>query len=684
LRDVSGAVNFAASEVSAGDVVLWTQRIVAVWMIGVIVFLTRLVGGWLLSRRLLRSAADIITPKMKEALERARAGLSFHRKIRLLCGERIESPIVIGWLRPAILLPASALTGLSADQLLAILSHELAHIRRHDFLVNGLQRAVECVLFYHPAVWWVSGRIRVERERCCDDLAVGVCGDRLIYVQALVALEKARSAEPVLAVPSAGVGVKDRVRRLLGVRGADRDWQSAAAALVFAMILVGAGMWQPPILTASAVTPVLPALPQALQPAPASAAAATPAAPLNAILAIATAQNVRPPVTAPPSQVTQPPITASREAARDRLGMLRVEYSAESFVKQAAEGDTIAIKTFLAAGMNINARNEKGYTALIKAAEMRQAETVQSLLAAGANPNLTTPDANSALGWAAWNGDLPTMRVLIAGGADVDLTNGVNGETALIFAASQGKRDAVTFLLDNKASIEAKSTTRNALIAAACAAQFETARTLVDRGADVNGRTQSQTALGCAAQRGDVEFIRFLLDRGADINATNENGFSPLHLALENSREIDKAVASALLLINRGANVNATLSDYVSTPLDRAVGIGLIEVVRALLDKGANPNKGSGQALNRALSPRPNADIALLLIEKGADVNAIGEGPAPLLLAVRSRQVSVVRALLAKGADPNFGGRSPGTTPLRAAADSPEIQQLLIQAGAKQ
>jgi beta-lactamase regulating signal transducer with metallopeptidase domain len=491
LRELNGAARIASAEASPGDVALWTQRIVAVWIVGVVVFLARLVGGWLLSRRLVRSAAAVVTPVMKEALERARAGLNFHGKIRLLTGERIESPVVIGWVRPAILLPASALTGLSADQLLAILSHELAHIRRHDFLVNGIQRAVECVLFYHPAVWWVSGKIRVERERCCDDLAVGVCGDRRIYAQALVALEKARSAEPVLALPTAGIGVKDRVRRILGIQGANRDWQSAAAALVFAAILVGAGMWQPPTLTASAVTPAAPAPPTQT---PTATPTSAPAAPLNAILAIATAQNVRPP-TASSTAITQPPIASSREAARDRLGMLRVEYSAESFVKQAAEGDTIAIKTFLAAGMNINARNEKRYTALMKAAETGQTETVQSLLAAGANPNLTSNNQNSALMLAASNGDLPTMKVLIAGGADVDLKVGNMSETALIFAAGNGQRDAVTLLLDNKASIEAKGTGRNALIAAACVGEFDVARTLVDRGANVNARASSRLKL---------------------------------------------------------------------------------------------------------------------------------------------------------------------------------------------
>jgi ankyrin repeat protein/beta-lactamase regulating signal transducer with metallopeptidase domain len=697
LHGMNGEVRVATPQAMAGDIALWTQRIVGVWMIGVIVFLARLIGGWLLSRRLVRSATAVVTPVMKEALELARAGLNFHGAVRLLCGERIESPIVIGWLRPAILLPVSALTGLSAGQLLAILSHELAHIRRHDFLVNGIQRAVECVLFYHPAVWWVSRRIRVERELCCDDLAVGVCGDRLIYVQALVALEKARSAEPVLALPTAGVGVKDRVRRILGVRSGNRDWQSAAAALVFAMILVGAGMWQPPVLAASAVAPVLPAPQQVLQP-PVSTPTSVPAASLNAIIAIATGQNVRPST----AQVTQPPIAPSREAARDRLGMLRVEYSADSFVKQAGEGDTIAIKTFLAAGMNINARNEEGSTGLMQAATNGQTETVQSLLAAGANPNLTNKNKSSALMLAAYKGDVPTMKVLIAGGADVNLV-GSNGETALIWAAAYGQRDAAVLLLDNKASIEAKGTgtARTALIAAACGGHFDAARTLVDRGADANA-SSSQTALGCAAQRGNAEAIQFLLDKGADINATSSampgQSSSPLHLVLETNvgapGNLDKTAASALLLISRGANVNATYSEYGTTPLDLAAEKGLVEVVRALLDKGANPNKGSARTpspLLVALSGNsPKVDIAMLLIDRGADVNAMGfvggSNMTPLILAVRSNQVGVVRALLAKGADPNLSNKNSigPPTPLSAASGSPEMMQLLIQAGAKQ
>ena len=103
-------------------------------------------------------------------------------------------PTVIGWLKPVVLLPASALAALTPQQLEAILAHELAHIRRHDYLVNLLQTLVETLLFYHPAVWWLSRRIRIERENCCDDLAVSLCGDPVAYAAALADLEALRSS----------------------------------------------------------------------------------------------------------------------------------------------------------------------------------------------------------------------------------------------------------------------------------------------------------------------------------------------------------------------------------------------------------------------------------------------------------------------------------------------------------
>ena len=90
-------------------------------------------------------------------------------------------PTVVGWLRPVILLPVSVITGLPATHLDAVLAHELAHVQRHDYLVNALQTIIETLLFYHPAVWWCSRQIRIEREHCCDDLVVEACRDRVAH-----------------------------------------------------------------------------------------------------------------------------------------------------------------------------------------------------------------------------------------------------------------------------------------------------------------------------------------------------------------------------------------------------------------------------------------------------------------------------------------------------------------------
>ena len=123
-------------------------------------------------------------------------------------------PTAIGWLQPVILLPASAMTGLSIPQLEAILAHELAHIRRHDYLVNVLQCIVETLLFYHPAVWWVSRKIREEREACCDELAVTLCPDPLVYARALLEMEQLRVAGPRLALAANGGLLMNRIQRL--------------------------------------------------------------------------------------------------------------------------------------------------------------------------------------------------------------------------------------------------------------------------------------------------------------------------------------------------------------------------------------------------------------------------------------------------------------------------------------
>ena len=155
-------------------------------------------------------------PEWQETLRKLGAQIGLSRPVRLLVSALVQVPTVVGWLRPVVLVPVGALGGLPAEHLEALLLHELAHIRRHDYLVNILQSVAEALLFYHPAVWWVSGHIRAERELCCDDVAVSVTGDALTYARALAQLESYRPAHLSAALAANGGSLADRIARLLG------------------------------------------------------------------------------------------------------------------------------------------------------------------------------------------------------------------------------------------------------------------------------------------------------------------------------------------------------------------------------------------------------------------------------------------------------------------------------------
>ena len=212
--------------------------IVGIWLAGVLFLSSRLMVAWMRTRRLTRRDSVEASADWQRVAARLSDALGLRRAVRLLESAAVEVPSVIGSLRPVILLPASTLTGMTPQQIEMVLAHELAHIRRHDFLVNLLQAVVETLMFYHPAVWWMSRKVREERENCCDDLAVAVCGNPIQYARALTRLEELRSA-PSLLVAANGGSLLDRIRRIAGGR-AESNAISArwAAALVTLTILI--------------------------------------------------------------------------------------------------------------------------------------------------------------------------------------------------------------------------------------------------------------------------------------------------------------------------------------------------------------------------------------------------------------------------------------------------------------
>ena len=216
--------------------------IVALWLASVLVLSARLAWGWIATRRLGAMGTRPAPVACMEALERLAARLRVSRPVRVLESAIVQVPAVLGWVRPVILLPASALTGLTPLQLDALLAHELAHVRRYDYLVNLIQSVIETLLFYHPAVWWISGRMRQEREHCCDDLAVAACGDAHFYAAALLGMERLRVTAPTLALTAAGGSLMDRVRRLVTPAPAEilPRWTAGVIAVTL-VVAIGGG-----------------------------------------------------------------------------------------------------------------------------------------------------------------------------------------------------------------------------------------------------------------------------------------------------------------------------------------------------------------------------------------------------------------------------------------------------------
>jgi uncharacterized protein (TIGR03435 family) len=214
--------------------------IVSAWLSGVIVLLARVGAGWWHVRRLHHLALASPSSNWQATGSRIASRLGLARFIRIVQLSHVDVPLVVGCLRPIVVLPIAAISQLNAAQVEAILAHELAHVRRHDYLVNLMQTLAETLLFYHPAVWWLSARIRDEREHCCDDVAVAVCGDPAGYAAALAELEAWRSGELSLAAAATGGSLLNRVRRILRVEISDDSPTSALTIGLAMLVVVGA------------------------------------------------------------------------------------------------------------------------------------------------------------------------------------------------------------------------------------------------------------------------------------------------------------------------------------------------------------------------------------------------------------------------------------------------------------
>ena len=239
----------------------WMNGLVILWLAGMAALSLRALGGWYLAQSLARRDTLAVPAELLQRCHDLQRRLAVASRVRFLVSRRTNVPLVIGCLRPVILIPLSAVSGLSPHQLEALILHELAHIRRLDAVTNILLTAVETILFYHPAVWWVSRQVRIEREHCCDDFAVSACGDAGLYVEALTSLEEWKVTSGLLLtakLAANGGRLKDRVARLLDapVQSPKVSLSAMTGLALLSLLAVSVALAAPRGKDAAALTPI--------------------------------------------------------------------------------------------------------------------------------------------------------------------------------------------------------------------------------------------------------------------------------------------------------------------------------------------------------------------------------------------------------------------------------------------
>ena len=225
------------------------RLLVILWFLGAVLFSLRSFASCWEMSRLRRGKHLTISLELDRRAKQIAAKLGIVRTIMVRTSSRVDVPLAFGMFKPIVLLPVYILSELTPQQVDLILAHEIAHIRRHDFFANLLQTTVESIFFYHPATWWISSAVRVERENCCDDLAMKVvAGDRIAYARTLLAIDERRTNKPGLALAASGnashrtgmrgSSLRRRIQRIIGKpsRTPISGWGTMAVVIVGMLI----------------------------------------------------------------------------------------------------------------------------------------------------------------------------------------------------------------------------------------------------------------------------------------------------------------------------------------------------------------------------------------------------------------------------------------------------------------
>lgn len=243
---IGAAQTLAASDSLLDRALPW---LVLIWVLGVGVTAARAVHQWRGLEQIAKRWART-SPELERMLARLSAHFGLVRNVRVLISEHIDTPTLIGWIKPVILMPTAVALGFPRHQVELILAHELGHLRRNDHLVNLVQAVIETLLFYHPLVHWISREVRNDREVCCDLLVLKITrGEPREYAQTLTSLEELRATAPTLAVAASGGVLLDRVSRIVNMPvprlAATRPSVGLSLCVAAAVVLAGVQVLRP-------------------------------------------------------------------------------------------------------------------------------------------------------------------------------------------------------------------------------------------------------------------------------------------------------------------------------------------------------------------------------------------------------------------------------------------------------
>lgn len=212
--------------------------IVFLWFIGITALLLKNLGGLIIVQRLKSYYIEPVGESVRQMVDQIRHHFNIRRTIQPLISSKVTSPMVIGHFKPVVLIPIKLAGSLTSDEMKIVLRHELAHIKRNDFLINLFQLIIESLFFFHPATWWISHIARQEREECCDVIAAETSDEKITLAKALTSIQeyKLKTNSMAMALLNKKSGFYNRIKNIFGNRPSSPSFREGVIVMLFVFV----------------------------------------------------------------------------------------------------------------------------------------------------------------------------------------------------------------------------------------------------------------------------------------------------------------------------------------------------------------------------------------------------------------------------------------------------------------